>query len=158
MSERSVLVAGGAGFLGSHLCDRLVERGDHVLCIDDLSTGRSANIAHLVGHERFEFVEFDIVGTGLERFVSRDLTDVMQLASPAAPPEYLRRPLDTLAVNSTGTQHLLEIAERHGARFFLASTSEVYGDPLVHPQVESYWGNVNPIGERSVYDEGKRFS
>jgi len=158
MSNRRILVAGGAGFLGSHLCDRLVERGDHVICVDDLSTGRSENIAQLAGHDRFEFVEFDIVGSGLDASVSDGVTDVMQLASPAAPPEYLRRPLDTLAVNSTGTKHLLDIAERHGARFFLASTSEVYGDPLVHPQVEEYWGNVNPIGERSVYDEGKRFS
>ena len=129
-----------------------------MICVDDLSTGRSENIAQLADHDRFEFVEFDIVGRGLDELVSGDITDVMQLASPAAPPEYLRRPLDTLAVNSTGTLHLLELADRHQARFFLASTSEVYGDPLVHPQVEDYWGNVNPIGERSVYDEGKRFS
>ncbi len=158
MSDRRVLVAGGAGFLGSHLCDRLVDRGDHVICVDDLSTGRAENVEHLAHHDRFEFLEFDIVNTGLDDMLASGITDVMQLASPAAPPEYLRRPLDTLAVNSTGTRHLLEIAERHGARFFLASTSEVYGDPLVHPQVEGYWGNVNPIGERSVYDEGKRFS
>ncbi len=158
MSDRRILVAGGAGFLGSHLCDRLVERGDRVVCVDDLSTGRAENVAHLTGHDRFEFVEFDVVQDGLDDAVAGSVTDVMQLASPAAPPEYLRRPLATLAVNSTGTLHLLEIAERHAARFFLASTSEVYGDPLVHPQVEGYWGNVNPIGERSVYDEGKRFS
>ena len=158
MSDRSIIVTGGAGFLGSHLCDRLVERGDHVTCVDDLSTGRSENIAHLVDHERFDFLEFDIVGRGLDELLPGGVTHVVHLASPASPPEYLRRPLDTLAVNSTGTQHLLEIAERHGARFFLASTSEVYGDPLVHPQVEEYWGNVNPIGERSVYDESKRFS
>jgi len=158
VSDRSIIVTGGAGFLGSHLCDRLVERGDHVTCVDDLSTGRSENIAHLVDHERFDFLEFDIVGRGLDELLPGGVTHVVHLASPASPPEYLRRPLDTLAVNSTGTQHLLEIAERHGARFFLASTSEVYGDPLVHPQVEEYWGNVNPIGERSVYDESKRFS
>ena len=151
-----VLVAGGAGFLGSHVCDRLIERGDRVTCLDDLSTGSEANISDLIGHPSFRFVNGDVLtAAGLEVDA---LTAVMHLASPASPPEYLRRPIDTLLVNSTGTHQLLEVARRHQARFFLASTSEVYGDPLVHPQHEGYWGNVNPVGERSVYDESKRFA
>ncbi|NNE11614.1 MAG: SDR family oxidoreductase [Ilumatobacter sp.] len=158
MSGARTLVAGGAGFLGSHLCDVLIERGDAVVCVDDLSTGRLENVEQLVDHDRFEFVRADVSDRDVMGAVDGEFTAVMQLASPASPPEYLRRPLETLAVNSAGTQHLLDIARRDGARFFLASTSEVYGDPLVHPQVEEYWGNVNPIGERAVYDEGKRFS
>jgi nucleoside-diphosphate-sugar epimerase len=163
MTGQRVLVAGGAGFLGSHLCDRLVERGDHVLCVDDCSTGSLDNIAHLVDHDRFRFVSFDVVRPGLGELVARcweghGPTRVLNLASPASPPEYLRRPIDTLDVGSIGTRNLLDIALAHGARFFLASTSEVYGDPEVHPQPESYWGHVNPIGERSVYDEAKRFA
>ncbi len=150
-----VLVAGGAGFLGSHLCDRLVDRGDEVVCMDNLSTGRTANIEHLRSHDGFTFVQHDVVE---ELPDIGDVTAVMHLASPASPPEYLRRPIDTLDVNSIGTRRLLELAREQSARFFLASTSEVYGDPLVHPQPEEYWGNVNPIGERSVYDEGKRFA
>ncbi len=151
-----VVVAGGAGFLGSHVCDRLIERGDLVTCLDDLSTGSVANVEHLLGLERFRFIQGDILdATELDL---APVTAVMHLASPASPPEYLRRPIDTLMANSMGTQRLLEVAVRHRARFFLASTSEVYGDPLVHPQPESYWGNVNPIGERSVYDESKRFA
>jgi dTDP-glucose 4,6-dehydratase len=160
--HRSV-VAGGAGFLGSHLCDLLIEHGDHVLCVDDCSTGTTDNIAHLVGHDRFRFVEHDVVRPGLDDIVRsawgpEPATRVLHLASPASPPEYLRRPIDTLNVGSTGTRRLLDLAHSHRARFFLASTSEVYGDPLVHPQPETYWGNVNPIGERSVYDEAKRFA
>jgi nucleoside-diphosphate-sugar epimerase len=163
MTAHRTVVAGGAGFLGSHLCDLLVARGDHVICVDDFSTGSVLNIAHLVGHERFQLLDHDVVERGLEDRVhdmldGAALTRVLNLASPASPPEYLRRPIDTLEAGSTGTRHLLDLADRHGARFFLASTSEVYGDPLVHPQVESYWGNVNPIGERSVYDEAKRFA
>ncbi len=159
MTGRRYLVAGGAGFIGSHLCDRLVERGDQVVCVDDLSTGRAANIEHLDGHERFEFVECDVTSPVLDASLPSGRFDaVLHLASPASPPEYLRRPIDTLDVGSIGTRNLLELARRDGARFFLASTSEVYGDPLVHPQVEEYWGNVNPIGERSVYDEAKRFA
>ena len=163
MSGGYILVAGGAGFLGSHLCDHLIERGDHVICVDNFSTGVPDNVVHLADHERFVFIEHDIVEPGLDaaivdRFGSVELASVMHLASPASPPEYLRRPIDTLDAGSTGTRHLLELARRHRARFFLASTSEVYGDPLVHPQPESYWGNVNPIGERSVYDEAKRFA
>ncbi|MDW3214134.1 MAG: UDP-glucuronic acid decarboxylase family protein [Ilumatobacteraceae bacterium] len=163
MSAHRSVVAGGAGFLGSHLCDLLIERGDHVLCVDDCSTGTTDNVAHLVGHDRFQFVEHDVVRPGLDEIVrsawgSEPVTRVLHLASPASPPEYLRRPIDTLDVGSIGTRQLLELARTHGARFFLASTSEVYGDPLVHPQPETYWGNVNPIGERSVYDEAKRFA
>jgi dTDP-glucose 4,6-dehydratase len=150
-----ILVTGGAGFLGSHLCDALIARGDAVVCVDDLSSGRVENIDQLLGEPGFEFIEADIT-TGLDPF--GPFGAVAHLASPASPPEYLRRPLETLAVGSTGTQNALAIAHRDRARFLLASTSEVYGDPLVHPQPEEYWGNVNPIGPRSVYDEAKRFA
>lgn len=158
-----VLVAGGAGFVGSHLCDALVARGDRVICVDDYSTGTADNVAQLMGHPRFTLIEHDVVEPGLDGSVDailggERLTAVMHLASPASPPEYLRRPIDTLDVGSLGTRRLLDLARAHRARFFLASTSEVYGDPLVHPQPEEYWGNVNPIGERSVYDESKRFA
>jgi len=134
-----------------------------VIAIDDLSTGNSANISHLASEDRFTFVKGDIVDEGtsalLDRAVDReDVSAVMNFASPASPPAYLERPLETLAVGSTGTWNLINYALTVGARFFMASTSEVYGDPLEHPQVETYWGNVNPIGERSVYDEAKRFS
>ncbi len=151
------MVAGGAGFLGSHLCDRLIERGDTVVCLDDLSTGSEDNVAHLVGHERFHLVVADVsqsVALGDDEQVDA----VCNLASPASPPAYLARPLATLAVGSEGTRRLLELAHRHGARFLMASTSEIYGDPAVHPQVESYRGNVDPTGPRSVYDEAKRFA
>src|SRR3954447_15950824 len=163
MTVHHTVVAGGAGFLGSHLSDLLVERGDHVICVDDFSSGSVLNVAHLIGHERFHLLDHDIVERGLEDRVhdlleGAALTRVLNMASPASPPDYLRRPIDTLDVGSTGTRHLLDLADRHGARFFLASTSEVYGDPLQHPQTETYWGNVNPIGERSVYDEAKRFA
>jgi dTDP-glucose 4,6-dehydratase len=130
-----------------------------VVCVDDFSTGRAGNVEHLVADERFVVVEHDVVAADtVARFAGDRFDVVMHLASPASPPEYLRRPIDTLDVGSVGTRHLLELAEVHGARFFLASTSEVYGDPLVHPQPEGYWGNVNPVGERSVYDEAKRFA
>jgi dTDP-glucose 4,6-dehydratase len=152
---RRVAVLGGAGFLGSHLCDRLVARGDTVICVDDFSTGRRANVAHLAGHPGFTLVEAD-VSRSLP--VEGPLDAVCHLASPASPPDYLARPLATLAVGSEGTRRALELAGRNGARFLLASTSEVYGDPVVHPQPESYWGNVNPVGPRSVYDEAKRFA
>jgi dTDP-glucose 4,6-dehydratase len=150
-----VLITGGAGFLGSHLCDALRARGDTVVCVDDLSTGRRANIEHLAGQPEFEFVQAD-VASGLN--VGGPFDAVAHLASPASPPAYLRLPLQTLAVGSSGTENALRLAEREDARFVLASTSEVYGDPEVHPQPESYWGNVNPIGPRSVYDEAKRFA
>jgi dTDP-glucose 4,6-dehydratase len=155
--SRRVVVAGGAGFLGSHLCDRLIERGDDVVCMDDLSTGSMENVAHLLDHERFTLIVTNVsekVDVG-----DADRVDaVCNLASPASPPAYLARPLDTLAVGSEGTRRLLELARTHDARFLMASTSEIYGDPEVHPQVESYRGNVDPTGPRSVYDEAKRFA
>ena len=152
-----VVVAGGAGFLGSHLCDRLIERGDTVVCLDDLSTGSKDNVAHLLGHERFSLIVTNVsesVGAGGPVAGRRRV----QPGPPASPPAYLARPFDTLAVGSEGTRRLLELARAHGARFLMASTSEIYGDPEVHPQVESYRGNVDPTGPRSVYDEAKRFA
>ncbi len=152
-----VVVAGGAGFLGSHMCDHLIARGDTVICLDDLSTGSRENVAHLMGCDRFSLVVTDI--SARVELESGDPVDaVCNLASPASPPAYLERPLETLAVGSEGTRRLLELAHEHGARFLMASTSEIYGDPLVHPQVESYRGNVDPTGPRSVYDEAKRFA
>jgi dTDP-glucose 4,6-dehydratase len=152
-----VVVAGGAGFLGSHMCDFLIGRGDSVVCLDDLSTGSRDNVAHLLDNGQFSLVVTDVsekveVGTG------EPIDAICNLASPASPPAYLRRPLATLAVGSEGTRRLLEVAQEHGARFLMASTSEIYGDPEVHPQVESYRGNVDSTGPRSVYDEAKRFS
>ncbi len=152
-----VVVAGGAGFLGSHLCDRLLQRGDTVVCLDDLSTGSKDNVAHLLGHERFTLVVTN-VSESVELGDAAPVDAVCNLASPASPPAYLARPFDTLAVGSEGTRRLLELARAHGARFLMASTSEIYGDPEVHPQVESYRGNVDPTGPRSVYDEAKRFA
>jgi len=150
-----VLVTGGAGFLGSHICDFLINRGDSVICVDDLSTGRPANIGHLLDLPAFEFVNAD-VSVSLE--FDHPVDVVAHFASPASPPDYHKRPLETLAVGSRGTENALRLAERYKARFVLASTSEVYGDPAVHPQHEDYWGNVNPVGPRSVYDEAKRFA
>jgi dTDP-glucose 4,6-dehydratase len=152
-----VVVAGGAGFLGSHLCDALVARGDEVVCVDNFLTGSAENVRHLRGNPAVAILEHDITAAA-EISIDGQIDAVMHLASPASPTDYLAYPLETLAVGSTGTRNLLELASRHCARFFMASTSEVYGDPHVHPQVESYWGHVNPIGERSVYDEAKRFS
>jgi dTDP-glucose 4,6-dehydratase len=152
-----VVVAGGAGFLGSHLCDFLVGRGDTVVCLDDLSTGSRENIAHLMGDESFSLIVTD-VSEKVELEDESKIDAVCNLASPASPPAYLARPFDTLAVGSEGTRRLLELAKAHDARFLMASTSEVYGDPEVHPQVESYRGNVDPTGPRSVYDEAKRFA
>jgi dTDP-glucose 4,6-dehydratase len=152
-----VVVAGGAGFLGSHLCDRLIERGDSVVCLDDLSTGSKRNVAHLFEHDRFRLIVTN-VSEKVELGDDDRVDAVCNLASPASPPAYLARPFDTLAVGSEGTRRLAELARAHDARFLLASTSEVYGDPEVHPQVESYRGNVDPTGPRSVYDEAKRFA
>lgn len=152
---KHIVVTGGAGFLGSHLCEALIARGDRVTCLDDLSSGRRENIDHLGASARFEFIETDVADT-LD--VTGDVDAVAHLASPASPAAYLCRPLETLAVGSRGTELALRLAHRNRARFVLASTSEVYGEPLVHPQAESYWGNVNPIGPRSVYDEAKRFA
>lgn len=150
-----VMVAGGAGFLGSHLCDALLARGDSVVCVDNMVTGRPGNVAHLQGRDDFELLEHDVTAPF---DVEGDLDAVMNLASPASPKDYYALPIETLDVGSAGTRNLLEIARRNDARFFLASTSEVYGDPHVHPQPEYYWGNVNPIGPRSMYDEAKRFA
>jgi dTDP-glucose 4,6-dehydratase len=159
---RTILVAGGSGFIGSHLCERLLGRGDRVICVDDLSTGQRTNLSAIENNADFRFFEADVCtefGEELAGLLENwGLDAVMHLASPASPPAYLARPIETLDVGSFGTRHLLRIAEAHGARFVLASTSEVYGDPLEHPQTETYWGNVNPIGERSVYDEAKRFA
>jgi dTDP-glucose 4,6-dehydratase len=150
-----LVVLGGGGFLGSHLCDQLLARGDEVVCVDDFSTSRRSNVAHLRDHRGFSLVEAD-VSTSIP--VEGPVGGVFNLASPASPPEYLARPLETLAVGSEGTRNGLELARRHGVRFLMASTSEVYGDPEVHPQPESYWGHVNSVGPRSVYDEAKRFA
>jgi len=156
------LVAGGAGFIGSHLCDFLLERDFEVLCVDNLVTGSKHNIRHLLKNPGFRFQHADVTAPDFLRssfIVHRSRVDVVfNLASPASPKDYMAMPLETLAVGSTGTRNLLELALQKKAVFVQASTSEVYGDPLSHPQVESYWGNVNPVGPRSVYDEAKRFS
>jgi len=150
-----VLITGGAGFIGSHLCDRLIAEGDEVLCVDNLLTGKADNVAHLQGNARFTFLQHDI---------SQPLTPparvdyVLHFASPASPIDYQKYPIQTLKVGSLGTLNTLGIAKDHQAKFLLASTSEVYGDPEVHPQPESYWGHVNPVGPRGVYDEAKRFA
>jgi dTDP-glucose 4,6-dehydratase len=149
------LVTGGAGFVGSHLCDFLIARGNRVVCLDNLSSGRRSNIAHLVGSPRFAFVEADVRA---KIAVDGGFDAVIHLASPASPHDYLTRPLDSLTTGSHGTLNALTFADEKQARVVFASTSEVYGDPLVHPQPETYWGNVNPIGPRSVYDEAKRFA
>ena len=157
------LVTGGAGFLGSHLCRALVGRGWQVVAVDNLVTGSRRNIADLEADQHFEIIEHDV--SRCDEWSRLGVTTkpgafdaVLHFASPASPPRYLERPIATLEVGSRGTQHTLELARATGARYLLASTSEVYGDPLVHPQPESYWGNVNPVGPRSVYDEAKRFA
>ncbi len=149
------LVTGGAGFLGSHLCERLLGAGHEVICLDNWLTGTPGNVAHLSARPGFTMVEGDIRHPPEIR---GDLDYVFHLASLASPKDYVRHPIATLEVGSIGTQHALELARQSGGTFLLASTSEIYGDPAVHPQVESYWGNVNPIGPRSMYDESKRFS
>ncbi len=149
------LVTGGAGFLGSHLCDRLLAEGHQVICMDNLLTGNLDNIAHLRSRTDFEFVHHNVT-THIDW--SGPLDFIFHFASPASPIDYLELPIQTLKVGSLGTHNALGLAKAKGARLLLASTSEVYGDPLVHPQVESYWGNVNPIGPRGVYDEAKRFA
>ncbi len=157
-----VLVAGGAGFIGSHLIDVLIARGDDVVCVDDLSSGTLENTRLHGGDDRYEFVEEDVCSDDFERSVrgpgNRRFDVVIHLASPASPPLFLARPIATLDAGSRGTRQLLEIARVDSSRFLLASTSEIYGDPLVHPQTESYTGNVNPVSERAVYDEAKRFA
>lgn len=149
------LVTGGAGFLGSHLCDRFIAEGWDIVCVDSLLTGSVDNVAHLREHERFSYMSHDVT----QPFeVEGELDRVLHLASPASPVDYLRWPIETLRVGALGTLQALELARTKQATFFLASTSETYGDPLVHPQPETYWGNVNPVGPRSVYDEAKRYA
>ena len=150
-----VLITGAAGFLGSHLCDRFLADGHSVIGLDNFLTGNPDNIARLVGHDRFEFVRHNI---STYTYVAGPLDGVLHFASPASPVDYLEYPIATLKVGALGTHNALGLALAKNARFFLASTSEVYGDPLEHPQTESYWGNVNPIGPRGVYDEAKRFA
>ncbi|CAN5732328.1 SDR family oxidoreductase [soil metagenome] len=155
MSGRRVVVTGGAGFLGSHRCDSLLAGGDEVVAIDNLSTGKLANIEHLFGHDGFTFVRHDV---STYVWVPGTVDAVLHFASPASPRDYLELPIPTLKVGSLGTHNTLGLAKDKGARYLLASTSEVYGDPQVHPQPETYWGHVNPVGPRGVYDEAKRFA
>jgi dTDP-glucose 4,6-dehydratase len=150
-----VLITGGAGFLGSHLCDRFLVEGHSVIAMDNLITGRTANIEHLAGHDNFLYIKHDVTNY---IYVEGPLDAVLHFASPASPIDYLELPIQTLKVGALGTHKALGLAKAKGARFLLASTSEVYGDPLLHPQTEDYWGNVNPIGPRGVYDEAKRFA
>ncbi len=150
-----VLITGGAGFLGSHLCDRFLAEGHKVIVMDNLLTGNTANIEHLAGHDNFLFIKHDVTNY---IYIEGALDAVLHFASPASPIDYLEHPIPTLKVGALGTHKVLGLAKAKGARFLLASTSEVYGDPLVHPQTEDYWGNVNPIGPRGVYDEAKRFA
>ncbi|MCU1351515.1 MAG: NAD-dependent epimerase/dehydratase [Acidimicrobiales bacterium] len=150
-----VVVTGGAGFLGSHLCDRLLDRGDEVICIDNLITGARGNVEHLFAHSGFTFMEHNV---STYTWVEGPVDAVLHFASPASPKDYLEMPIQTLKVGCLGTHNTLGLAKDKGARYFLASTSEVYGDPEVHPQPETYWGHVNPVGPRGVYDEAKRFA
>jgi dTDP-glucose 4,6-dehydratase len=149
------LITGGAGFLGSHLCDRFIAEGHEVICMDNFVTGSPDNVAHLVGHERFSLIKHDVSNY---IYVAGGLDYILHFASPASPIDYLQLPIQTLKVGALGTHNCLGLAKNKGARLLLASTSEVYGDPLTHPQKEDYWGNVNPVGSRGVYDEAKRFA
>ena len=149
------LITGGAGFLGSHLCDYLMEKGHDVICIDNLLTGSSENIEHCIGNSKFTFIKHNV---SEYIYIEGEIDNVLHFASPASPLDYLKLPIQTLKVGSLGTLNAIGVAKDKKARFLLASTSEVYGDPLVHPQTEDYWGNVNPVGPRGVYDEAKRFA
>ena len=151
MAGKTVLVTGGAGFLGSHLCDRLIEDGNNVLCLDNLFTGSKDNILHLLANPKFEFIRHDVVDP-----ILLEAHQVYNLACPASPVHYQYNPVKTVQTSVMGAINMLGLAKRTGARILQASTSEVYGDPIEHPQTESYWGHVNPIGIRSCYDEGKR--
>jgi dTDP-glucose 4,6-dehydratase len=156
LSDKPVsVVTGGAGFLGSHLCDKLIQNGHKVICLDNLITGNLENISHLFGNENFRFIKYDVT-----EFIHIDgkVDNILHFASPASPIDYLKFPIQTLKVGSLGTHKALGLAKAKKAKFLLASTSEVYGDPEIHPQPETYWGNVNPIGPRGVYDEAKRFA
>jgi len=155
MNQKTAVVTGGAGFLGSHLCDRLLSEGLKVICIDNLLTGNIKNISHLFGNEKFSFIKHDITNF---IHVPGNVDYILHFASPASPIDYLKLPIQTLKVGSLGTHKVLGLAKEKDARILLASTSEVYGDPEIHPQEETYWGNVNPIGPRGVYDEAKRFA
>lgn len=154
-SSPRTLITGGAGFLGSHLCDRFLAEGHRVICMDNFITGAAENVAHLIGNPDFQLIEYDVTQY---IHVTGELDYVLHFASPASPIDYLKYPIQTLKVGALGTHKALGLSKAKGARFLLASTSEVYGDPLVHPQHESYWGNVNPVGIRGVYDEAKRFA
>ena len=155
MRTPRTLITGGAGFLGSHLCDRLLAEGHAVICMDNFITGSPDNVASLIGNQHFHLIEHDVTNY---IYVDGPLDYVLHFASPASPIDYLQYPIQTLKVGALGTHKALGLAKAKGARFLLASTSEVYGDPLVHPQPETYWGNVNPVGLRGVYDEAKRFA
>jgi dTDP-glucose 4,6-dehydratase len=150
-----IVITGGAGFLGSHLCDSLLKRGNEVLCLDNLSTGSVNNISHLLGQDLFRFYKHDVTEY---IYIGQPVDAVMHFASPASPRDYLEMPIQTLKVGALGTHKTIGLAKHEGARFLMASTSETYGDPLVNPQPETYWGNVNPIGLRGVYDEAKRYA
>ena len=154
-TDKTSVVTGGAGFLGSHLCDRLLVEGHSVICVDNLITGDTANIAHLFGNPKFRFFHHDVTNY---IFLEGKVDYIFHFASPASPIDYLKFPIQTLKVGSLGTHKALGLAKAKKSRFLLASTSEVYGDPEIHPQVEEYWGNVNPVGPRGVYDEAKRFA
>ncbi|TSA29103.1 MAG: SDR family oxidoreductase [Ignavibacteriales bacterium] len=155
MKKKVAVVTGGAGFLGSHLCDKLIDEGIEVICLDNLLTGRIENIQHLLTNKNFRYINLDVTNYIQ---ISSDVDYVLHFASPASPIDYLKYPIQTLKVGSLGTHKALGLAKEKNATFLLASTSEVYGDPLIHPQNEEYWGNVNPVGPRGVYDEAKRFA
>ncbi len=155
MAKKRILITGGSGFIGSHLCDHFIKKGWRVLCLDNFITGTNRNVGHLFKNKNFSFLKHDI---SKSVDIPGSLDAVLHFASPASPPDYLKHPIQTLKVGALGTHNVLGIAKKKKARFLMASTSEVYGDPLVHPQKETYWGNVNPIGPRGVYDEAKRFA